>query len=87
MAEQRQNSTMRIRLSDERRTRMIDSIKRYFADHMDESVSDFRAQGLLDFFVKELGPPVYNQAIRDASGYIQDKLADLEGEIYEPDRG
>ena len=38
---------------------------------------------LLDFFVRELGPPVYNQGVRDASGYMQDKLADIEGEIYE----
>jgi uncharacterized protein (DUF2164 family) len=79
------SSPMRIRLSEERRIRMLDSIKRHFAEHFDESLSDFRAQGLLDFFVRELGPPVYNQAIRDASGFIQDKLADLEGEIYEPE--
>jgi uncharacterized protein (DUF2164 family) len=76
---------MRIRLSDDRRLRLLDSIKRHFADHFDEPLSDFRAQGLIDFFVRELGPPVYNQAIRDASAFIQDKLTDLEGEIYEPE--
>jgi uncharacterized protein (DUF2164 family) len=85
MVDQPSPSPMRIRLSDERRARMLDSIKRYFADHFDETVSDFRAQGLLDFFVRELGPPVYNQAIRDATAFIQDKLLDLEGEIYEPE--
>ncbi len=35
--------------------------------------------------MKQLGPPVYNQAIRDAHGFIQDKLIDLEGELYEPE--
>jgi uncharacterized protein (DUF2164 family) len=77
---------MRIRLSDERRLRMLESIKRHFADQFDEPISDFRAQGLLDFFVRELGPPVYNQAVRDACAFVQDKLADLEGEIYEVER-
>ena len=76
---------MRIRLSDERRVRMLDSIRKYFEDNFDEPLSDFRAEGLLDFFVRELGPPVYNQAIRDASAYMQEKLTDLEGEIYEPE--
>jgi uncharacterized protein (DUF2164 family) len=37
--------------------------------------------------VKELGPPVYNQAIRDAHAFVQDKLLDLEGEFYEPESG
>jgi uncharacterized protein (DUF2164 family) len=76
---------MRIRLSEERRTRMADAIKQYFVEHFDETLSDFRAESLVNFFVKELGPPVYNQAIRDAYTFIHDKLTDLEGELYEPD--
>jgi uncharacterized protein (DUF2164 family) len=59
-------SPMRIRLSAERRATLLDAIKRYFSDEFDESMSDFRAEGLLDFFVRELGPPVYNQGVRDA---------------------
>jgi len=35
--------------------------------------------------VKELGTPVYNQAIQDARKFLQGKLDDLEGEFYEPD--
>jgi uncharacterized protein (DUF2164 family) len=26
---------------------------------------------------------VYNQGVRDACGYLQEKLGDIEGEIYE----
>jgi uncharacterized protein (DUF2164 family) len=76
---------LRIRLSEERRRRMLRSIKQYFVTHFDEEISDFRAENLLDFFVKELGAPVYNQAIQDAYSFIQEKLADLEGEFYEPE--
>ena len=43
------------------------------------------AQLLLDFFTRELGAPVYNQAIRDAHDYLQEKLVDLSGEFYEPE--
>ena len=61
----------------------MSAIKAYFDENFDEPLSDFRAEALLDFFVRELGPPVYNQGVRDAAGYVQDKLADIEGEIYE----
>lgn len=74
---------MRIRLSDDRRALLLRSIRQHFLDEFDEPISDFRAEGLLDFFVRELGPPVYNQGVRDAAGYLQEKLSDLEGEVYE----
>jgi uncharacterized protein (DUF2164 family) len=38
---------------------------------------------LLDFFVRELGPAVYNQGVRDAARFLQEKLSDINGEIYE----
>jgi uncharacterized protein (DUF2164 family) len=80
-------SPMRIRLSPERRVTLLSAIKQYFSAEFDESLSDFRAEGLLDFFVRELGPPVYNQGVRDASSFMQEKLADIEGDIYERDDG
>jgi uncharacterized protein (DUF2164 family) len=79
-------SPMRIRLSPERRASLLGAMKEYFSAEFDESLSDFRAQGLLDFFVRELGPPVYNQGVRDASSFMQEKLADIEGEVYERDQ-
>jgi uncharacterized protein (DUF2164 family) len=80
-------SPMRIRLSSERRTSLLRAIKEYFSAEFEEPLSDFRAQGLLDFFVRELGPPVYNQGVRDATGYMQEKLADIEGEVSERENG
>jgi uncharacterized protein (DUF2164 family) len=74
---------MRIKLASERRGLLIDAVKRHFLAEFDENLSDFRAEGLVDFFLRQLGPPVYNQGVRDAVGYIQDKLGDIEGEIYE----
>ena len=80
------SSPMRIRLSQERRATLLEAIKRHFSAEFDDPLSDFRAEGLLDFFIRELGPPVYNQGVRDASGYIQQKLTDIEGEIYEQEQ-
>jgi uncharacterized protein (DUF2164 family) len=77
---------MRISLSPERRAMLVDAVKRHFIAEFDEPLSDFRAEQLLDFFVAELGPPVYNQGVRDASSYMQDKLIDIEGDVFERER-
>ena len=77
---------MRIRLSQERRASLLRALKGYFTTEFDEPLSDFRAESLLDFLVEQVGPPVYNQGVRDAAGFVQAKLADIEGEIYEPEK-
>jgi uncharacterized protein (DUF2164 family) len=74
---------MRIQLSDERRAHLIEAIRQQFRVDFDEDLSAFRAESLLDFFLRELGPPVYNQGVRDAASFVQDKLLDIEGEIFE----
>jgi uncharacterized protein (DUF2164 family) len=81
----RPDSPMRIRLTDERRAALRDALQDHFSSEFSEELSDFRADGIVELFVRELGPPVYNQGVRDAAGYLQDKLADIEGEVYERD--
>ena len=76
---------MRIRLSDERRGQLVAAVQRFVAGHFELELSDYQAGRLLDFFVRHLGAPVYNQAIQDARAFVQDKLTDLEGEFYEPE--
>jgi uncharacterized protein (DUF2164 family) len=78
-------SPMRIRLSPERRAALIRAIKAHVSADFDEVLSDFRAEALLDFFVRELGPLVYNQGVRDTASYLQGKLQDIEGDVYERD--
>jgi uncharacterized protein (DUF2164 family) len=80
-------SPQRIRLSPERRASLLDALQRHFDSEFDEPLSAFRAEGLIDFFVQHLGPAVYNQGVRDATAYVQDKLTDIEGEILEHDPG
>ena len=79
-------SPMRIRLSDERRDVMLRSIREFHTEELDRELSQYQAERLLDFFVRELGPPVYNQAIQDARRFLQEKMDDLEGECYEPEK-
>jgi uncharacterized protein (DUF2164 family) len=77
--------SLRVRLSEERRAALVRALQGYFDEHFDEPLSAFRAESLVDFLVDELGPPVYNQGVRDAQAYLQEKLSDLDGEVYEPE--
>lgn len=58
-------------------------MKKFYSEEFDEELSSFRGEQLLKFFVKTLGPPIYNQAISDARAFIQQKLDDLDVEYYE----
>lgn len=79
------SAQMRIQLTGERRARMLRSLRKFFANELDHEIGELAAERILDFFAKELGAPVYNQAIQDARAFLQTRLDDLEGEFYEPD--
>lgn len=61
------------------------SVRRYLDSEMDLDVGTLQAQLLLDFVIAEVGPSIYNQAIRDAQSYMQDRALDLEGTCHEPE--
>ena len=77
---------VRLRLEGDRRRRLLHDLRTYFEEHFDETLSDFRAEGLVDFLITAVGPPLYNQGVRDACAAMQEKLLDLEGEVYEVER-
>jgi len=64
---------------------LIESIKRFFAEELDEDIGDLRAGIVLDYFVREIGPSVYNQAIADAQSTLERNVADLSGTRYQPE--
>jgi len=76
---------MRIKLSAPRREQLVFLTRGFFADELDREISDYQAGRLIDFFVRRLGAPIYNQAIQDARSALQTRLDDLEGEFYEPE--
>ena len=74
---------MSIELSKEARNEAIASIQQYFEHNMPERIGDLPAGLLLDFFLEEIGPVIYNKAIADAQARLSLRVADLSGELYE----
>jgi uncharacterized protein (DUF2164 family) len=73
---------MNIEISKQSRAAGIASIKRYFEENMPEPIGDLPAGMLLNFFLEEVGPAIYNQAITDGQARMQQRVADLNGELY-----
>lgn len=73
---------MKIELAEQARKEAIASIQQYFEVNMPEPIGQLPAGLLLDFFVEEIGPAIYNKAIADAQTRIQQRAADLEAELY-----
>ena len=78
---------MAIKLSDETSQRLMSSIKRYVSENMEEEIGDLKARMMLDFFLEELGPSVYNKAVADAQAHMHERVGDLDGSCYEPEFG
>lgn len=76
---------MSIKLSPETKKKLIKSIKRYWLEEIGEDIGDLKASLVLDFYMQEICPTIYNQAIKDARAFIEDKLSDLEDTCYEPE--
>jgi uncharacterized protein (DUF2164 family) len=54
------------------------SIKRYFQEKMPEPIGDLAAGLLLNYFLEEIGPAIYNRAIADAQARLQQRVQDDE---------
>ena len=78
---------MAIKLEDESRKRMVASIRRYFEQELDREIGDLQAGFLLDYFLAEIAPTVYNRAIADAQAWMLARVEDLESSLYEPEHG
>lgn len=71
-----------IELSKQVRADAISSIQRYFEESMPEPIGELAAGLLLSFFIEEIGPVIYNHAISQAQTRMQQRVSDLNGELY-----
>ncbi|AKJ30226.1 DUF2164 domain-containing protein [Caldimonas brevitalea] len=74
---------MTIELPKEARQQAIASIERYFEENMEQRIGNIAAGALLGFFLEEVGPSIYNQAVADAQERLQMRVTELDIEVHE----
>jgi len=76
-----------IELPKDQRQLAITSIERYFRQNMEEPIGNIAAGALLGFFLEEIAPAVYNQAVRDVQERLQARVAEIDIEVHEDEFG
>jgi uncharacterized protein (DUF2164 family) len=71
-----------IEISKQARADAIASLQRYFDENLSEPIGDLPAGLLLNFILEEIGPSIYNRAIEEAQTHLQQRVADLNGELF-----
>jgi uncharacterized protein (DUF2164 family) len=69
----------KIKLDKDKRKQMIASIRTFFENERDEEIGELASSAILDFFLEELAPEIYNQGVFDSYRYISDRAEDLLG--------
>ena len=73
-----------IEISKQARADILASLKRYFDENLDP-IGDLPAGLLLNYILEEIGPVIYNKAINDAQVRFQQRVTELDGELYAPE--
>ena len=78
---------MSIELAKEARAQAVASIERWFRENRDERIGNIQAAALLNYFLEEIGPSIYNRAIADAQDGLQARVGELDIECHADEFG
>ncbi|MBY5581572.1 DUF2164 domain-containing protein [Rhizobium leguminosarum] len=67
--------------SKEEKAEIVSRIRAYFDRELDP-IGSLPAEFLLDFFVEEIGPYVYNRGLRDAQAALLKRMEDMAEDIH-----
>ncbi len=79
--------SMAIELAKEARNQAVASIERYWREQFDERIGNIQAAALLNYFLEEIGPCIYNRAIADAQERMQSRVSELDIECHADEFG
>jgi uncharacterized protein (DUF2164 family) len=74
---------MSIELPKDMHKEAVASIVRYFLENREEAIGNIAASGLLNFFLEEVGPSIYNKAVADVQERMQMRVSELDIEFHE----
>lgn len=74
---------MPIELPKEAHKEAVASVERWFRENMEEKVGNIAAGALLNFFLEEIGPSIYNKAVADVQERLQLRVSELDIEVHE----
>jgi uncharacterized protein (DUF2164 family) len=74
---------MTIQLNKESRAVAIASIERYHQENFDTRIGNIQAAALLHFFLEEIAPSIYNQAVAAVQERLIARVTEVDIECHE----
>jgi uncharacterized protein (DUF2164 family) len=74
---------MNLPLSKDQKAEIVESIRRFAEEELDQDLSQIRAGFLLEYFLKEIAPLAYNKGVEDARSHLAQLAEDLPGTCFE----
>jgi len=72
-----------IDFTNEEKEVLVNKIKSYFNENLEQEIGQFDAEFLLGFFAKEVGVYFYNRGLIDAQTILSSRLESITDAIYE----
>lgn len=74
------------RITWEQKTEIMGLIQNFFEEERSETIGNLAAEQLLDFICKQIGPHIYNIAVFDARRLINDRLGQIDEDLFTLER-
>lgn len=71
-----------LKLPREYKEQMIKRVQDFFYEERSEEIGQLSAEIILDYMIKEIGPIIYNQAIKDAIKTVGERMVSLEDDLH-----
>ena len=78
----RKNDTAVVTLTEEQKQLLMEQIHDFFDAEFDDDIGIIKQSGILDFFLEQLAPFVYNKALDDAMLWYKRQQDNLESDFY-----
>lgn len=67
----------KIEFSKDEKEMMVQKVKMYFREDLNQDIGNFDAEFLVDFFAEEMGGFFYNRGLYDAETMISEKVSEI----------
>lgn len=76
----------KFRFSQEEKSQVVQKVKIYFREELEQEIGGFDAEFLIDFFADEIGAYFYNRGLYDAQAVFAERMDDLADTILALER-
>lgn len=76
----------KINFTEEEKRQIVQKLKAFFNEELEQDIGGFDAEFLIDFFADEVGAYFYNRGLYDAQALLSKKFDELADTIYELER-